>query len=277
MNTTIRNIIIFTVLVNVLAWLGPILGGDPTEPGLGFLVWGTAPLVSALIMKIALRDKISLGFRPNFKGNGRYYLLSLFLYPMSILLVLALGTLLGTIQINSFTLSQLLTTMAPLVITFFIFAFFEEVGWRGYLTPEVQKVNDRILGYIVIGVIWASWHFPYINQLTSHTEGTLITVLPRFLLGAIAASVVYGEIRLRTNSVWPAVLMHWSGNTVANTLLATFAGAGFVTLLPGKVWLGSFGMEGVLMILIFSIVGGGLYMNRRRQQNQHTTLAPETS
>jgi len=277
MNTTIRNIIIFTVLVNVLAWLGPILGGDPTEPGLGFLVWGTAPLVSALIMKIALRDKISLGFRPNFKGNGRYYLLSLFLYPMSILLVLALGTLLGTIQINSFTLPQLLTTMAPLAITFFIFSFFEEVGWRGYLTPEVQKVNDRILGYIVIGVIWASWHFPYINQLTSHTEGTLITVLPRFLLGAIAASVVYGEIRLRTNSVWPAVLMHWSGNTVANTLLATFAGAGFVTLLPGKVWLGSFGMEGVLMILIFSIVGGGLYMNRRRQQNQHTTLAPETS
>jgi len=277
MNTTIRNIIIFTVLVNVLAWLGPILGGDPTEPGLGFLVWGTAPLVSALIMKIALRDKISLGFRPNFKGNGRYYLLSLFLYPMSILLVLALGTLLGTIQINSFTLSQLLTTMAPLVITFFIFAFFEEVGWRGYLTPEVQKVNDRILGYIVIGVIWASWHFPYINQLTSHTEGTLITVLPRFLLGAIAASVVYGEIRLRTNSVWPAVLMHWSGNTVANTLLATFAGAGFVTLVPGKVWLGSFGMEGVLMILIFSIVGGGLYIKRRSKHNQLTTLAPESS
>lgn len=277
MNTTIRNIIIFTVLVNALAWLGPILGGDPTEPGLGFLVWGTAPLVSALIMKIALRDKIALGFRPNFKGNGRYYLLSLFLYPLSILLVLALGALLGTIQINSFTLPQLLTTMAPLAITFFIFAFFEEVGWRGYLTPEVQKVNDRILGYIVIGVIWASWHFPYINQLTSHTEGTLITVLPRFLLGAIAASVVYGEIRLRTNSVWPAVIMHWSGNTVANTLLATFAGAGFVTLVPGKVWLGSFGMEGVLMILIFSIVGGGLYMNRRRQQNQHTTLASDAS
>lgn len=274
MNTTIRNILIFTILVNGLAWLGPVLGGDPTEPGLGFLVWGTAPLVSALIMKVALRDKVSLGFRPNLKGNGRYYLLSLFLYPLSILLVIALGSLFGAAQVNNIEFSQLLTTMVPLAITFFFFAFFEEVGWRGFLTPEVQKVNDRLLGYIVIGVIWASWHFPYINQLTSHTEETLITVLPRFILGAVVASVVYGEIRLRTDSVWPAVLMHWSGNTFANTLLTTFAGAGFVTLLPGRAWLGSFGMEGILMILIFGVVGGSLYMNRRRQQKQQTTLAP---
>ena len=34
--------------------------------------------------------------------------------------------------------------------------------------------------------------------------------------------VVYGEIRLRVNSFWPAVLMHWSGNTIANTLLLGF-------------------------------------------------------
>jgi len=27
----IRNIIIFAILVNVLAWLGPVLGGDPTR------------------------------------------------------------------------------------------------------------------------------------------------------------------------------------------------------------------------------------------------------
>ena len=97
MNSQIRNILIFTLLVNGLAWLGAALGGDPTEPGLGFFVWGTAPLVSALIMKVALRDKVSLGFKPNLKGNGRYYLLSLFLYPVSILLVLVLGYMLGAV------------------------------------------------------------------------------------------------------------------------------------------------------------------------------------
>ena len=60
----IRNITIFTVLVNGLAWLGPVLGGDPTTPGLGFLVWATAPIVSALVMKLLLRDKGALGFKP---------------------------------------------------------------------------------------------------------------------------------------------------------------------------------------------------------------------
>ncbi|GAH73914.1 unnamed protein product, partial [marine sediment metagenome] len=38
---TIRYIVIFSVLVNVVAWTGPLLGGDPTSPGLGFLIWGT--------------------------------------------------------------------------------------------------------------------------------------------------------------------------------------------------------------------------------------------
>jgi len=93
----------------------------------------------------------------------------------------------------------------------------------------------------------------------------MITLLPRFILGTIVFAVVYGEIRIRTGSLWPAVLMHWIGNTVANTLLAGFAGAGFVSLLPGKEWLGSFGVEGVLMIALFALLGGVLYRQRRWQ------------
>ena len=124
-NKAIRNIVIFTLLVTGLAWLGPVLGGDPTEPGLGFLVWGTAPLVSALVMKFVLRDPVSLGFRPNVKGNGRYYLLSVLLYPVSILIVLGLGLLLGASSLGMITLPAIVTTMAPRAVTFFIFALFE--------------------------------------------------------------------------------------------------------------------------------------------------------
>ncbi|MCB0086155.1 MAG: hypothetical protein KDE47_34680 [Caldilineaceae bacterium] len=61
-NITIRNIILFTALVNGLAWLGPVVGGDPTTPGLGLLIWGTAPTVAALLMKFLVRDDVSLGF-----------------------------------------------------------------------------------------------------------------------------------------------------------------------------------------------------------------------
>ncbi len=42
--------------------------------------------------------------------------------------------------------------------------------------------------------------------------------------------MVYGEIRTRTGSFWLAVLMHWIGNSIDNTLLSGYAGRGFVTL-----------------------------------------------
>ena len=266
----IRNIIIFSILVNGLAWLGPVLGGSPTAPGPGFLVWATAPLVSALVMKFLLRDNVSLGFKPALKGNGRWYVLSICAFPVAIAIVLLLGLLLGASSISSFTVPAFVTAMIPLAVTFFIFAFFEEVGWRGYLAPRVYDLNDRMLGHGLVGVIWASWHFPYLRELWAHTSEGLVTLLPRFVLGTIVFAVVYGEIRIRTGSVWPAVLMHWTGNTLANTLLAGFAGAGFVALVPGKEWLGSFGVEGVLLIILFGLLGGFLYLKRRGQRETQT-------
>ena len=125
----IRNILIFTILVNGLAWLGPVLGGDPTTPGLGFLVWGTAPIVSALVMKLVLRDKVSLGFKPAFRGNGQWYALSILVYPVTIGVVLALGLLLGASTISNFTLPAFATAMIPLAVTFFVFAFFDLGGF----------------------------------------------------------------------------------------------------------------------------------------------------
>ncbi|MFC1711875.1 type II CAAX prenyl endopeptidase Rce1 family protein [Patescibacteria group bacterium] len=257
-----RNIIIFTILVNGLAWLGPVLGGNPTTPGLGFLVWGVAPLVSVLAMKLLLKDEVSLGFKPAYKGNGHWYALSILIYPITIAVVLALGLLLGVSIISNFTVPTFVTAVIPIAVTFFIFAFVEEVGWRGYLAPKVYNVNDGLLGHVLIGVIWASWHFPYLHELLAHTSEGLVTLLPRFILGVIVFAVVYGEIRIRTGSVWPAVLMHWIGNTFANTLMSGFANQGFVSLVPGTEWLGSFGVEGMVMMLFFGTLGGFLYLKR---------------
>ena len=260
---SLRNIIIFFILVTALGWLGPVLGGDPSTPGPGFLVWATAPMVSALVMKFLLRDEVSLGFKPAFRGNGRWYALSILVYPVTITLVLALGLLLGASTISNFSAPAFVTALIPLAVTFFIFAFFEEVGWRGYLAPKVYCLNDKLLGHVLVGVIWASWHFPYLRELWAHTSEGLVMLLPRFILGTIVFAVVYGEIRIRTGSVWPAVLMHWIGNTFANTLLAGFAGEGFVSLVPGKEWLGSFGVEGVFVIVLFGLLGSVLYLKRR--------------
>lgn len=83
--------------------------------------------------------------------------------------------------------------------------------------------------------MWATWHVPFVSELDWRfgAEGTA-TVLPRFYLVCIAASVVYGELREASGTFWPAVLMHASGNAFGHLLAIKH-----VRVEPGWEWLGS--------------------------------------
>ncbi|MBN2323566.1 MAG: CPBP family intramembrane metalloprotease [Spirochaetes bacterium] len=260
---TVINVLVFTAAVNVVAWLGRLLGGDPTSVGPGFIVWGIAPVLVAVVMSLITRDWKEFGVRPNFKSNGRFYLLTILCYPVSIAIVLVLGLLTGASGFEEFSPAELIESFLPSLVTFLLFAVFEEVGWRGYLAPKVYSLGmNRYLAHAIVGVIWASWHFPFLRELWAHTSEPLFALIPRFILGTFVFAMVYGEIRIRTGSFWPAVLMHWIGNAIGNTLLSGNAGRGFVTLTPGREFLGSFGVEGVFMIVLFGILGVLLTENR---------------
>lgn len=259
---TIRCLVIFAVLVNAVAWIGRMMGGDPTTPGIGFLIWGTAPVLVSVLMRAVTRDWSDFGGRPGVKKSARWYLLSLLAYPVAIALVLTIGSLISATSISGFSTASFIKAILPALAIYFFFAIFEEVGWRGYLAPKMYSLGINIyLANALVAVVWASWHLPYIVELSSYTTEGLETFLPRFYLGAFAFSLVYGEIRIRTGSFWPAVLMHWTGNAIANPLVA-----GFVTLAAGKEYLGSIGVDGVLMIALFGLLG--VMLVRRRQVMQ---------
>ena len=261
---TIRNIVIFTVLMSGLAWGGAQLGGTPTAPGLGLLVWGAAPIGAALIMKLILRDKVDMGWRPRLRGNGRWYLLSVLFFPAVMGSALAAGLLLGAAMVHPADWATLVSVVAPAAVIYTVFAFFEEVGWRGYLAPKMAGIDDRLGGHLLVGLIWASWHFPFLAQIVPGTTESMTTLAPRFVAGTVALAVVYGEIRLRTNSLWPAVLMHAVGNTIGNSALASLGATPLISLAPGLEWLASPGVEGVLVIVLCVVTGGALYVRRRR-------------
>ena len=81
-----------------------------------------------------------------------------------------------------------------------------------------------------------------------------------FLLGTIAIAVVYGEIRVRTGSIWPVVLMHSVSSAVATPLLVNghlgFTGHGDALFSPVP--------SGFLAMVV--AVGMGLFLLRRRQR-----------
>lgn len=37
---------------------------------------------------------------------------------------------------------------------------FEEIGWRGFVLPRLERKFGPLIGTIVLGLIWASWRYP---------------------------------------------------------------------------------------------------------------------
>ena len=259
---------IFTAFVLGIAVLASIIepftvppSAKPGTSGLGQLLWLISPLVIMLLLRLFGGDGWSdLGIRPNFKGNGFWWLVSILIFPVVITATVILGVLLGGLKLDLSMFSVFLVTLLPGFISALFKNIFEEFTWRGYLAPKVYSLKLNIwLSHAIVGLVWGAWHLPFVFVFWPYlTPNMLWYFVPLLLIGTSSQSVVYGEILLATDSVWPAWIMHTIGNAVGNALLLS----GFIQLNNRKeVWFTP-GAEGVvIMILIFAI---GYWLHQRR-------------
>lgn len=98
------------------------------------------------------------------------------------------------------------------VVTSCISALGEELGWRGFLVPELAKVTSFGWVGFVSGVVWASWHVPLIIGADYHGANPVWYSLLCFGVMVVALAYVAAWIRLKSGSVWPAMLLHGSHN-----------------------------------------------------------------
>lgn len=211
----------------------------------------------AVLLRIFTRDWSDAGLKPAIMKNIRWYIISLLAYPFMTILMLILGKILSLSSFAGFSMAAYLKTFLIALPVFFVFAIFEEVGWRGYLVPKLASIGmNDFLAYAVVAVVWATWHLPYIRELSwVYTSDSLITFIPRFYLSMFAFSILYGEIRILTGSIWPAVLMHCINNAFAHPLLADY-----VKIATGKEYLVS--TTGLLITAFIGILG--IALNRWR-------------
>lgn len=100
----------------------------------------------------------------------------------------------------------------------------EEVGWRGFALPRLQRDFSAIKASLILGVFWVGWHLPAFFYLPTYIKLGL-GIFPMFALGVICGSVVYTWIFNSTKgSVLIAVLFHG----VFNFVTASKAGEGLV-------------------------------------------------
>ena len=95
----------------------------------------------------------------------------------------------------------------------------EEIGWRGFLVPELAKVVGFGGVGLISGLMWAAWHFPMI-LLGDYNAGTPPWfALMCFTVMIVSSSYIYAWLRMRSQSVWPAAILHASHNLFIQLIL----------------------------------------------------------
>jgi len=275
---TVHNLVIFAVLALGTAVLAGLIepltvppGAEPGASGLGQLLWIAAPLVLMLLLRMLGGDGWSdFGLRPNFRGNGFWWLAGVLVFPVVILLSVLLGVLVGGLELDATMSAAFVAALVPGLITVMIENIFEEFAWRGYFAPKVYSLRMNVwLSHAVVGLIWGAWHLPFVYVFWTYVGPDMLWFfVPLLLLGTISQSVVYGEIRLATGSVLPAWVMHTIGNTIGNTLLLSQ----LIRLRPGMELWASPGAESVVSIIL--MFAAGYWLHGRRTTAIATPVLP---
>lgn len=90
----------------------------------------------------------------------------------------------------------------------------EDIGWRGFLVPELAKRFSFTATAVVSAVIWALWHVPIIvfAGYKMGTGGFGLAVVSGHMIGLC---FVLTWLRLKSGSLWPGVILHaWSNHFI---------------------------------------------------------------
>lgn len=192
-----------------------------------------APVVAVLIMLLVVtRDGYTragwtdLGLHRSGRKTWAFAILMplpVLLFSYAIVWSTGIGRLVLPPVSSSPVLVPILNFLINLVLSLLIsiiLSLGEEVGWRGYLLPRLLPLGQRP-AMVLTGLLHGIFHLPLILMTPFyHGEGNRLIVIPLFLLTLTLAGIIYGYLRITTNSIWPAAIMHSAFNTYWEYLLA---------------------------------------------------------
>jgi len=269
-----KPLITFLGLVSVLAAISYAIafsGGEGNQNG-GIVLVQLSPLLSAFITKLIYQRNVrGLGWK---WGKTRYQLASyvlpfgLGLVSFGLVWLLGFGGFYneaflaeaqsGIADTFGLSLSSPATVILVLILVSgtvgflapTLFAIGEEVGWRGFLVPELNKHYNFTKTSLISGVIWAVYHFPLLIFLYAPSRNISPWPLMVFaIIAGIGISTIMAWMRLKSGSVWTAVIFHGALNTFNQTIFQN------LTTETSRLTHYISGEHGLMLALITAVVG----------------------
>lgn len=133
----------------------------------------------------------------------------------------------------------------------------EEIGWRGFLVPELSKNVSFTSTALISGAIWSCWHYPLLIWGDYNSGTPTWYGLSCFTLMVISISFVFAWMRLQSGSLWTGALLHASHNLYIQAIFTP------LTRDTGKTawYIDEFGAVVPIVVLCFAI-----YFWRKRNE-----------
>lgn len=263
-----RQTILFAILVILISWTAAALfyllnGNLQTTAGFVFASgYMFFPLLSVVIVQAIHKEPILKGLGVSFKLN-RWFVVAWLLPVVFNVAAMFVSALFPPMRFSTETpiLQDALAQMSQsipdidayklLAITIVsglsagitinaLFAFGEEIAWRGWLLKQFEGVTF-LKASLIIGVFWGIWHAPLIAMGHNYAQHPFIG-LGMMIVCCVLLTPVIQYIRVKSKSVITAAIFHGTLNAGAgmslmyidnfNDLLGGSAGlAGFLVLL----------------------------------------------
>lgn len=124
-----------------------------------------------------------------------------------------------------------------------IFAFGEEIGWRGYLV-RVFENHSFIKSAFWIGLIWGLWHAPLILMGHNYPQHPYIGSFA-MILWCLLLSPLFLFIRLKTKSVFGPTILHGTLNAIGGVSIMLVSGG-------SDLIIGITGLSGFIALVVLN-------------------------
>ena len=112
-------------------------------------------------------------------------------------------------------------------------SFGEEIGWRGFVQPRLNRRLNLFWASLLVGVAWATWHCWTVFAPHGLSGDWLFDVALTYLR-LVPTALIYGWLYYISNRSLPLVMVaHAAHNIAVNALIIPAAAASFNATLAG--------------------------------------------